>query len=37
MQDLTINDVFDLALKTYNIKIKDQTEEQNIKRKIRRA
>ena len=37
MQDLTINDVFDLALKTYNIKIKVQTEEQNIKRKIRRA
>lgn len=37
MQNLTIKDIYDLALKTYNLKITDKTEEQNIKRKIRRA
>ncbi|MCP9331723.1 hypothetical protein [Lactobacillus kefiranofaciens] len=37
MQNLTINDIYDLAIKTYNLKINDKTEEQNIKRKIRRA
>ena len=37
MQNLSINDIYDLALKTYNLKVNDKTEEQNIKRKIRRA
>ena len=37
MNNLTINDVYNLALKTYDLKVQDKTEEQNIKRKIRRA
>lgn len=37
MQNLTVNDIYDLALKTYNLKVNDETEEQNIKRQIRRA